>query len=112
MDFKNIIVDKEDGVGIVKMNRPAAMNALNTETLQELEKAFAHLGESGDVKVIIITGEEKAFVAGADIAEMKDMSQGQANDFSKFGQSVFNNIAKTEKPVIAAVNGLALRGGC
>lgn len=112
MDFKNIIVDKENGVGIVKMNRPKAMNAFNTETLQELEKAFAHLGESGDVKVIIITGEGKAFVAGADIAEMKDMSADDANGFSKFGQGVFDDIAKTEKPVIAAVNGFALGGGC
>ena len=112
MDFKNIIVDKEDGVGIVKMNRPTAMNALNTETLQELEKAFAHLGESEDVKVIIIIGEGKAFVAGADMAEMKDMSADQAREFSRFGQSVFEKIAKTDKPVIAAVNGFALGGGC
>ena len=85
MDFKNIIVDKEGRVGIVKMNRPAAMNALNSETLRELKEVFAHLKEDDDVKVIIITGEGKAFVAGADIAEMKDMSQDQANDFSKFG---------------------------
>ena len=112
MDFKNIIVDKEDGVGIVKMNRPDALNALNTETLQELEKAFAHLGESGDVKVIIITGEGKAFVAGADIAEMKDMSADEAKAFSQKGQKVFDLIARIDKPVIAAVNGFALGGGC
>ncbi|MGB2990579.1 MAG: enoyl-CoA hydratase-related protein, partial [Candidatus Zixiibacteriota bacterium] len=112
MDFKNIIVDKENGVGIVKMNRPDALNALNSETLRELKEVFAHLKEDDDVKVIIITGEGKAFVAGADIAEMKDMSPDQANDFSKFGQGVFDNIAKTEKPVIAAVNGFALGGGC
>lgn len=112
MDFKNIIVDKEGRVGIVKMNRPDALNALNSETLRELKEVFAHLKEDDDVKVIIITGEGKAFVAGADIAEMKDMSPDQANDFSKSGQGVFDNIAKTEKPVIAAVNGFALGGGC
>ncbi len=112
MEFKNIIVEIKDKVGIVKMNRPNAMNALNGETLQELDKAFSHLGESGQVKVIVITGEGKAFVAGADIAEMKDMSGDEAGEFSKFGQSVFDHIAKTEKPVIAAVNGFALGGGC
>jgi enoyl-CoA hydratase len=112
MEFKNIIVEIKEKVGIVKMNRPDVLNALNTETLQELDKAFSHLGKSDQVRVIIITGEGKAFVAGADIAEMKDMSSEQAVEFSKFGQGIFNKIAKTEKPVIAAVNGFALGGGC
>jgi enoyl-CoA hydratase len=112
MDFINIIVDKEDGVGIVKMSRPTAMNALNTETLGELKEAFAHLNEDDGVKVIIVTGEGKAFVAGADIGEMKDMSADEAKAFSQKGQKVFDLIAEMDKPVIAAVNGFALGGGC
>ena len=112
MDFKNIALDKEGGVGIVKMNRPAAMNALNSETLGELKEAFGHLKDDDGVKVIVITGEGKAFVAGADIAEMKDMTGEQAKEFSKAGQKVFSKIAGMKKPVIAAVNGFALGGGC
>jgi len=112
MEFKNIIVEIKEKVGMVKMNRPDALNALNSETLKELSKAFSHLGESNEVSVIIITGEGKAFMAGADIAEMKDMSEDQAREFSKSGQKVFDLIARTEKPVIAAVNGFALGGGC
>ena len=112
MDFKNIVLDKEGGVAIVKMNRPAAMNALNSETLGELKEAFAYLKDDDAVKVIIITGEGKAFVAGADIAEMKDMTGDQAKEFSKAGQKVFSKVARMKKPVIAAVNGFALGGGC
>jgi enoyl-CoA hydratase len=110
--FKNIVLEIKEEVRIVKMNRPTAMNALNGETLDDLKRAFTHLGESDQVKVIIITGEGKAFVAGADIAEMKDMSPQQAAEFSKSGQGVFDLIARTGRPVIAAVNGFALGGGC
>jgi len=112
MEFKNIILEIKDSVGMIKINRLDAMNALNNETLQELKEAISQLKESDVVKVIIITGEGKAFVAGADIAEMKDMSPQQAGEFSKSGQKVFDLIARTEKPVIAAVNGFALGGGC
>jgi enoyl-CoA hydratase len=112
MEFKNIILEIKEGVGIIKMNRPDAMNALNTQTLGELEKAISQLGDDDSVRVVIITGEGKAFVAGADIAEMKDMSKEQAENFSNNGQMVFDLIASLEKPVIAAVNGFALGGGC
>ena len=112
MEFKNIMLEIKDGVGIVKMNRPDAMNALNSRTLEELREAISQLKDDDAVRVIIITGEGKAFVAGADIAEMKDMTGEQAEEFSRTGQKVFNKIAKIKKPVIAAVNGFALGGGC
>jgi enoyl-CoA hydratase len=113
MDFKNIAVEIKDKVVIVKINRPDALNALNTETLLELSKAMHHLSfDDENVRVIILTGEGKAFVAGADIAEMKDMSALKAREFSHLGQRVFHFIATQEKPVIAAVNGFALGGGC
>jgi len=112
MDLNNVLVEIKEAVAIVKMNRPAAMNALNTETLTELEKCMHTLGEDAGVKVIVITGEGKAFVAGADIAEMKDMTPEQARKFSEFGQRVFAGIENLQKPVIAAVNGYALGGGC
>lgn len=113
MEFKNIVVEIKDRVGIVKINRPEALNALNTETLHELSKIMRTLSfENDNVRVIILTGEGKAFVAGADIAEMKDMLPLQAREFSKLGQKIFHFMATQEKPVIAAINGFALGGGC
>jgi len=112
MEFKNIIIEIKDDLGWIKMNRPQAMNALNFETLGELHKAAEILEKEDAVKVIIITGEGKAFVAGADIAQMKDMDALGARKFSLTGQSVFSYIENLEKPVIAAINGFALGGGC
>ncbi len=112
MAFKNIILEIKENVGMIKMNRPDALNALNSATLEELREAFSQLKDSDDVKVIVITGEGKAFVAGADIAEMKDMTADQSREFSRAGQKVFSKVAKIKKPVIAAVNGFALGGGC
>jgi enoyl-CoA hydratase len=113
MEFKNIAIEIKEKVAIVKMNRPEAMNALNTETLLELSKVMHNLSfENENIRVIILTGEGKAFVAGADIAEMKDMPPLKAREFSHLGQRVFHFIATQEKPVIAAINGFALGGGC
>ena len=112
MAYQNLLVESEAKVGIIKINRPAAMNALNTQTIQELDDAVHRLSENPDVRVIVVTGEGKAFVAGADIAEMKDMTKEQAMDFSRMGQKAFSFLESQEKPVIAAVNGFALGGGC
>ena len=112
MNYKNILVEMVDQIGIIKINRPQALNALNIETIHELNDIVHQWSREDDIKVIIITGEGKSFVAGADIAEMKDMTRQQAIDFSEMGQRVFSLIESQEKPVIAAVNGFALGGGC
>lgn len=112
MAYQNLLVESEARIGIIKINRPAALNALNTQTIQELNDAVHQLSENPDVRVIVVTGEGKAFVAGADIAEMKDMTKEQAMDFSRMGQKAFSFLESQEKPVIAAVNGFALGGGC
>lgn len=112
MEYKNLNVEIKENIGWLKMNRPEALNALNAETLNELDNAIESLYNDDAVNVIVITGEGKAFVAGADIAEMKDMDALQARKFSQSGQSVFAKVENIEKPVIAAINGFALGGGC
>lgn len=101
------------GVAEVTINRPKALNALNRSVLGELERAFAHLREGVDVRCVILTGAgEKAFVAGADIAEMSEMSPRDAEEFSRRGHAVLDAIEGFPSPVLAAVNGFALGGGC
>lgn len=112
MEYKNLSVSIQEGIAIVKLNRPERLNALNTETILEIEGAIEILAKDETAKVIIITGEGKAFVAGADIAEMRDMTPWQAREFAKTGQRVLAKIENLEKPVIAAINGFALGGGC
>ena len=111
-ELKNIELQMEDGIAIVKMNRPKALNALNNETLDEINGLFEAFAEDDLVKGVIITGEGKGFVAGADIVQMKDYKGLEARKYANFAQSVFNKIETLEKPVIAAVNGYALGGGC
>ncbi|MGX6970847.1 enoyl-CoA hydratase-related protein [Vagococcus bubulae] len=103
---------KEDEIGILTINRPEALNALNTEVLEALEIILEKIEEE-DIKLLVITGNgEKAFVAGADITEMSDMNTMQAKVFSEKGNRVFSKIETFKIPVIAAVNGFALGGGC
>ena len=112
MEYKNIIVEIKDGIGFLKINRPKALNALNSETLAEIGHAGKELNVNKNVRVVIVTGEgDKAFVAGADIMEMKDLTALEGAAFSQRGHEAMNTLENMEKPVIAAVNGFALGGG-
>ncbi|KPL19038.1 MAG: hypothetical protein AMJ92_04880 [candidate division Zixibacteria bacterium SM23_81] len=112
MNYETLIVEREGDVGLVKINRPDRLNALNFRILEELTSALKDVSQEDAIKVVIITGEGKAFVAGADIAEMRDMDSLEARTFSRQGQRVLDRIESMEKPVIAAINGFALGGGC
>ncbi|MCP2519581.1 enoyl-CoA hydratase-related protein [Candidatus Aminicenantes bacterium AC-708-M15] len=112
MEFKNLLFKQEEGIGFVTINRPDKLNALNIETIKELEELFTHLKENQEIKVVIITGAgEKAFVAGADIEELSKLNMVEGKEYSLRGQRVFSLIENLGKPVIAGVNGYALGGG-
>jgi enoyl-CoA hydratase len=112
MCYKNLLVEVEDGITLVKINRPQVLNALNEETLRELQGALKEVAGRKDVRAVILTGEgDKAFVAGADIAAMKAMNPTDALAFSRLGHDTLGMIENLTKPVIAAVNGFALGGG-
>jgi len=113
MEYKNLLFEEANNIAIVTINRPDKLNALNHETLTELNKLFDYIQDAKTISVVIITGAgEKAFVAGADINELSKLNKKSGVEFSLFGQSVFAKIEKLNKPVIAAVNGFALGGGC
>ncbi len=113
MSFKNILLEKRGTIAFVTMNRPDKLNALNHETLSELEQVFTDLKNDKNIFVVIITGSgQKAFVAGADISELNKLDMIAGKEFSEKGQRIFNLIENLDKPVIAAVNGFALGGGC
>ncbi|HEY5575928.1 MAG TPA: short-chain-enoyl-CoA hydratase [Clostridiaceae bacterium] len=112
MEFKNIKFEVSENICTITMNRPKALNALNRSTLEELDQALDLIEKDKRVSLLVLTGEGKSFVAGADIVEMRDKTPGEAASFSKFGADVFRRIEKLEMPVIAAVNGFALGGGC
>lgn len=110
--LENIKIEYNDGIAFLIMNRPKALNALNNKTLDELEKAFEVFEESEEIKGIIITGTGKSFVAGADIAQIKNYKSEEGRDYAEYAQGVLNKIESIKKPVIAAINGYALGGGC
>jgi len=113
MDFKNLILEIADGVATVTVNRPKALNALNSETVRELDRAFAGIEADPEVGAVILTGAgNKAFVAGADIAVMQSCDPVAAREMALLAQGVLARIESGPKPVIAAVNGYALGGGC
>ena len=111
MEYNILKIEINEDIALVTISRPEAMNALNTRFFNEMDAAIAEISEKKNVKVMIITGEGKAFVAGADISEMVDMTPEQGSAFSKVGQNTFSSLGKMEIPVIAAINGFALGGG-
>jgi enoyl-CoA hydratase len=113
MAWQNLLVEKRDGIAVVTINRPDKLNALDDRTVEELDGAFADLGADASVRGVILTGSgEKAFVAGADIAELATQSPVDGKERSIRGQKVLDRIENLGKPVIAAINGFALGGGC
>ncbi len=112
MEYSKLLVEKENGIAIVKINNPQSLNALNSTILGELDTLFTELENDSSISVIILTGEGKAFVAGADITEMSSMDAAEGKAFGEKGAKVFRKIELLSKPVIAAVNGYALGGGC
>ncbi len=112
MDYENLTVQIEDSIATVINSRPDVLNALNSRFFQEMDLVIDDLNANNDVKVVVITGEGKAFAAGADISEMVDLSQAQGKEFSIKGQQTFAKLEQLKQPVIAAVNGFSLGGGC
>lgn len=112
MQYANLLIELNGAVAWVTVNRPDKLNALNRATLTELQSAFDALRADAQVRVIVLTGAgPKAFVAGADIAEMRGLNAIEARDFSKLGQDLMLSIEQCGKPVIAMINGFALGGG-
>src|SRR5437867_140257 len=113
MTFDNLLLERDGPVAIITINRPAVLNALNTPTTDELRRAILELKHDASVRVVIITGAgEKAFIAGADINELAALKPAQGKEHAQRGQHVLDLIENMGKPVIAAINGFCLGGGC
>ena len=112
MEYNNVILEKNGAVATLTVNRPKALNSLNAETLSDISAALDEIIKDADIKAVIVTGAGKAFVAGADIAQMRDFSPQEGREFGQLGHAVFRKIELMSQPVIAAVNGFALGGGC
>ncbi len=113
MAFENLLTENRDGILWITINRPDKLNALNRSILDELETAIVAAEADDEAFAIVVTGSgEKAFVAGADISELNSLGPVEAKEFSLRGQAIFNRLERSSKPVVAAVNGFALGGGC
>ena len=112
MEYETLIIKLEAGIAYISVNRPESLNALNAEVLAELYNALIWANESDDVKIVILTGEGRSFVAGADIEIMSELTALEARDFTVKGQRVINFIEQLDKVVIGVINGFALGGGC
>src|SRR5689334_10053383 len=113
MTFDNLLIERDAAVASVTINRPKVLNALNSQTLDDLRRAILELQHDASVRVIIVTGAgDKAFVAGADINELATQTPTGLREYALHGQHVFDLVENAGKPVIAAINGYALGGGC
>lgn len=112
MELNTLIFEKESNIGIITLNRPKAFNALNHELMTELDKLMDAVAEDDEVKAVIITGNARAFAAGADIPYMVNAGPLKAEAFIELCHRAFEKVANLDKPVIAAIAGLALGGGC
>lgn len=112
-EYANLIYEQANGIGYITVNRPKALNALNSATLVELDNLLEEISNDKTTHVVVVTGSgEKAFIAGADITEMERLSAIEGRDIARLGQSIFNKLENLPQPVIAAINGFALGGGC
>src|SRR5271154_1401563 len=113
LPLENVLYEKKGPIAYVTLNRPKVLNALNTKTWENLRTAFEAARDDGEVRGVILTGAgDKAFIAGADINELAQLTAIKGEESSSFGQAVLNLIENLGKPVIAAINGFALGGGC
>ena len=113
MSFETLLYEIDDGIAVITINRPDKLNALNARVIHELSQAFHQARSDNAVKGVVLTGSgQKSFVAGADIQQFPDLDALEGHRFSLRGQAVFNRIEELPKPVVAAVNGYALGGGC
>jgi enoyl-CoA hydratase len=113
MSFETLLVERDGAVATVTINRPKVLNALNSQTISDLHRAMLELQQDAAVRAVVITGAgEKAFVAGADINELAVLTPAEGQLHARRGQAVFSAIEQLGKPVIAAINGFALGGGC
>jgi len=113
MSFDNLLVERDGAVAVVTVNRPKVLNALNTQTLDELRRAILDLKADEGVRAVVLTGAgEKSFIAGADINELATQTPVSGREHAMTGQHILDLIEQMGKPVIAAINGFALGGGC